>query len=635
MNGGLYSYDPSIEYYTENAPVYRNNFSSTFTQHTTNNYLRHSYSPCTTHEDIHLQNKKQANTVNQRHVNLINLQQQQRQSYFDKHNIYNDISPSTAYYDRIHAQTRSNATIHSQPKPSASSLKIKQSKETLPLTINRQIEPNSIIVSTNNSFQPILKHQPSMHKPIADHTPSLVKPLSDNNDPPLDYPNYTMDTLIQRLVPSDIYKPKDSFIYPLLMCSRIHMRPSLLLNKLAHLTINSITNLTYDRGVRTMKNFLSILSQWTQTFPYDFRNTEMMSQFEELLRKINSYTSTLQNNTKHIDEKLRSKLKALAKYEEYIRQLDKKAAHCPTQTGLYTDIINECPTSISLAQQLAHIELDRLKPIGAEELIQYFIAKSASEEARAHPNRIHHNQTTSSNAKSLNIIHDIKLTTTFETYIQWSNRLTFFVTTEIVKHTQKRLRIQLINYFIDVAHECLRLHNFNSMFGIIGGLNMQPVKRLKKTWEKIPRDRFEELEQYINATKNFTHYRRALETAMDEAKRHEWKIDNIVIPFTSLILQDVYYIKTHSKDYTSEGGINLQKFYSMAKFILEEFMQCKQSNCSFKRDDAIINYIVTTPTFSEDALMLASFECEPAITSNEKEKLSLLQKSVNTSSSKF
>ena len=44
---------------------------------------------------------------------------------------------------------------------------------------------------------------------------------------------------------------------------------------------------------------------------------------------------------------------------------------------------------------------------------------------------------------------------------------------------------------------------------------------------------------------------------MEEAKTHEWRIDNIVIPFTSLILQDVYYIKTHSKDYTSEGGINL------------------------------------------------------------------------------
>ncbi len=51
------------------------------------------------------------------------------------------------------------------------------------------------------------------------------------------------------------------------------------------------------------------------------------------------------------------------------------------------------------------------------------------------------------------------------------NRLTFFVTTEIVKHTQRRLRIRLINYFMDAAYECLRLQNFNSMIGIIGKKN--------------------------------------------------------------------------------------------------------------------------------------------------------------------
>jgi len=91
--------------------------------------------------------------------------------------------------------------------------------------------------------------------------------------------------------------------------------------------------------------------------------------------------------------------------------------------------------------------------------------KLASEEARAHPTRTFDNSKTN---KLLNFVHDKKLTFCLETYIQWFNRLTFFVTTEIVKHTQKRLRMRLINYFIDAAYECLRLRNFNSMFGIIG-----------------------------------------------------------------------------------------------------------------------------------------------------------------------
>jgi len=45
---------------------------------------------------------------------------------------------------------------------------------------------------------------------------------------------------------------------------------------------------------------------------------------------------------------------------------------------------------------------------------------------------------------------------------------------------------------------------------------------------------------------------------MEDAERHRWAVDKIVIPFTSIVLQDVYYIKTHSKDYTTEGGINLK-----------------------------------------------------------------------------
>jgi hypothetical protein len=99
--------------------------------------------------------------------------------------------------------------------------------------------------------------------------------------------------------------------------------------------------------------------------------------------------------------------------------------------------------------------------------------KLASEEARAHPNRGSNSQSSTTNVdnpahKFHNIVHDKKLTFCLEAYVQWFNRLTFFVTTEIVKHTQRRSRIRLINYFIDAAYECFRLHNFNSMIGILG-----------------------------------------------------------------------------------------------------------------------------------------------------------------------
>ena len=106
--------------------------------------------------------------------------------------------------------------------------------------------------------------------------------------------------------------------------------------------------------------------------------------------------------------------------------------------------------------------------------------KLANEEARAHPNRTSSDQRLISNEQSNNphYIHDRKLTFTLESYIQWFNRLTFFITTEIVKHTQRRSRVRLINYFIDAAYQCFRLHNFNSMIGILGKKNFFKSKQI-------------------------------------------------------------------------------------------------------------------------------------------------------------
>ena len=55
-----------------------------------------------------------------------------------------------------------------------------------------------------------------------------------------------------------------------------------------------------------------------------------------------------------------------------------------------------------------------------------------------------------------------------EAYIMWSNRLSNFVTCEIVKNLKRDQRVKLIQFFIDVASSCFELGNFNSTMSIIG-----------------------------------------------------------------------------------------------------------------------------------------------------------------------
>lgn len=58
-----------------------------------------------------------------------------------------------------------------------------------------------------------------------------------------------------------------------------------------------------------MNNFLFVLSQWTRIFPYDFRNTEMITQLNEILRKIDFYEPSLKSDINHINKKLRIKVR--------------------------------------------------------------------------------------------------------------------------------------------------------------------------------------------------------------------------------------------------------------------------------------------------------------------------------------
>ena len=54
-----------------------------------------------------------------------------------------------------------------------------------------------------------------------------------------------------------------------------------------------------------------------------------------------------------------------------------------------------------------------------------------------------------------------KNTSNIEAYIQWCNRLSKLINTEIVKHLKRDTRVKMIQFFIDVAQECFNNGNFN------------------------------------------------------------------------------------------------------------------------------------------------------------------------------
>lgn len=165
MNGNIYSHDPYNESYIVNHRINRSNYTSPIQPDTTHTNYRHSYSQAA-HEDIHLQQRIQPNTVNQRRLYMVNLQQQQRQrTNLDGYNFRHRGSASpSSYYDRIHAQYRSNSSLNQTLNPAGSSSYFRQSRETSPILTNGRTDQNSTVISANKPSRSIPQPQVNTSK---------------------------------------------------------------------------------------------------------------------------------------------------------------------------------------------------------------------------------------------------------------------------------------------------------------------------------------------------------------------------------------------------------------------------------------------------------------------------------------
>lgn len=130
------------------------------------------------------------------------------------------------------------------------------------------------------------------------------------------------------------------------------------------------------------------------------------------------------------------------------------------------------------------------------------------------------------------------------------------------------MRAKCIDFWIEVAHECFNIGNFNSLMAITTALNLSSISRLKKTvgccdlnsifynllieslftfqWSKVQlRAKFQILEHQMDPSSNFCSYRSTLKAAMWRSAGAT-QVDNdrsrIIIPFFSLLVKDLYFL---------------------------------------------------------------------------------------------
>ncbi|XP_048509205.1 ral guanine nucleotide dissociation stimulator-like 1 [Athalia rosae] len=142
-------------------------------------------------------------------------------------------------------------------------------------------------------------------------------------------------------------------------------------------------------------------------------------------------------------------------------------------------------------------------------------------------------------------------------------------------------RARILETWIDIAQELRVLKNFSSLKAIVSGLQSNPVYRLEKCWQSMPREKhelFRELERIFSEENNAWTQRellikegtakfadtagrsdRHLQKLFQKQNTHSGNISYGTIPYLGTFLTDLTMIDTAIPDTISDGLINFDK----------------------------------------------------------------------------
>ncbi|XP_026730295.1 ras-GEF domain-containing family member 1B-like [Trichoplusia ni] len=423
-----------------------------------------------------------------------------------------------------------------------------------------------------------------------------------------------LETLVDMLRPG----ASKSFTFTFLLCSRLFVKPHELLNKLCKRYFKSYEKIgknevkdLVDKELNDMVALVRVLSQWTGMFPYDFRDDRVMALVRSITQRCAAdHMASVRVEMSTTLEKLLDKLTALEQYEETLVEPPQVASVDQLAQG---DILTLGLTPVELANQLTIVELHRLSFVGPEEFVQTF--------APTQPQ-----QSSSSCGKpSINLHHiDTKSTRNLEAYADWFNRLSYLVATDILKAAKSKYRARVIEQWVMTARECFNLGNFNSLMAIISALNMSPVSRLKKTWSRtsaVCGQQLRQLELCVEPSGNHARYRAALAAAPTET----------AVPLLSVTCRDLHFANQGSPSKLPGNRVNFEKCTLLSRHVSNQLASRRltseesPSNSHPTPHLLVWRFLNDRPTLTEIALEIISFEREPPVDHQEKERLKRLR----------
>jgi hypothetical protein len=205
--------------------------------------------------------------------------------------------------------------------------------------------------------------------------------------------------------------------------------------------------------------------------------------------------------------------------------------------------------------------------------------------------------------------------TVLEKSVERFNFICNWTSTVILSQSTPKRRASVIAKFVRILRELRNLKNYNSMLGIMSGIQASPVQRLRKTlaiFQKMKSYQdFTSMVILLSSSRSFANYRFEIKTTIENSTN--------IIPYVGLYLKDLLYIEQANPD-IKQNALNEKKL-NMLKNILNS-IELGKSNTNiytfnvwnYQLMDSSVSFIFDKPILMDDQLYERSLFLEPKLT---------------------
>lgn len=190
--------------------------------------------------------------------------------------------------------------------------------------------------------------------------------------------------------------------------------------------------------------------------------------------------------------------------------------------------------------------------------------------------------------------------------IQWTNRITAFVASEILRAKGAKGKIATMNFFIKVVKHLYALHNFSAISAVSAGFQHASIHRLRPYWGEITKSKMTMVESIfarVASAKSFALFRAELkQTSLP------------LIPYLGMYLTDLTFMDEGNPDFiTSPGGVKLINFSKRRRvsLVIRDIQQYQLTPYKLIPLKVIQSYIKGASTYDDETLWKVSEQTIP------------------------